>query len=93
MSKKGEGGRKALSSGARSVTATSSFSEISIFVCTHEYGKTVFSNNLILERVLKSCIFGNCFHRRRVDEASVAASFLSSTLPQNVDKFLMLICK
>lgn len=57
MSKKGEGGRKALSSGARSVTATSSFSEISIFVCTHEYGKTVFSNNLILERVFEKLHF------------------------------------
>ena len=56
-------------------------------------GKRCFQITSFWSAFLKSCIFGNCFHRRRVDEASVAASFLSSTLPQNVDKFLMLICK
>lgn len=56
-------------------------------------GKRCFQITSFWSAFLKSCIFGNCFHRRRVDEASVAASFLSSTLPQNVGKFLMLICK
>ena len=47
---------------------TSSFSKSSVFRCSHEDTKTVFSKLSTLESVFESCVFGDHFHRIRVGE-------------------------